>query len=87
MTLHICALLLKQMDESTDAVLTVDVSSCEIASGSADGSARTYSIRDGKMTDGEFAHWKFLGEKLSSVHLELCISVATIGCTQWSCLC
>ncbi|VDN33582.1 unnamed protein product [Gongylonema pulchrum] len=45
---------LQQMDESTDAVLTVDVSSHEIASGSADGSARIYNIRDGKMTDGEF---------------------------------
>lgn len=40
------------MDEATDAVLTVDVNSHEIASGSADGSARIYSIRDGKLTDG-----------------------------------
>lgn len=53
---------LQQMDESTDAVLTVDVSSCEIASGSADGSARTYNIRDGKMTDD------YLGDSVTSVN-------------------
>lgn len=41
------------MNEAKDAVLTVDVNSHEIASGSADGSARIYNIRDGKLTDGK----------------------------------
>lgn len=49
-------LILQQMDEAKDAVLTVDVNSHEIASGSADGSARIYSIRDGKLTDGNLVY-------------------------------
>uniref|UniRef100_A0A0R3QKR9 WD repeat domain-containing protein 83 n=1 Tax=Brugia timori TaxID=42155 RepID=A0A0R3QKR9_9BILA len=53
---------IQQMDEATDAVLTVDVNSHEIASGSADGSARIYSIRDGKLTDD------FLGDSVTSLH-------------------
>lgn len=52
-------LVLQQMDEATDAVLTVDVNSHEIASGSADGSARVYSIRNGKLTDGKLIILQF----------------------------
>ncbi|VBB27996.1 unnamed protein product [Acanthocheilonema viteae] len=53
---------IQQMDEATDAVLTVDVNSHEIASGSADGSIRVYNIRDGKLTDD------FLGDSVTSLH-------------------
>uniref|UniRef100_A0A915PRP1 WD repeat domain-containing protein 83 n=1 Tax=Setaria digitata TaxID=48799 RepID=A0A915PRP1_9BILA len=55
-------LLIQQMNESTDAVLTVDVNSHEICSGSADGNARIYNIRDGRMTAD------FLGDSVTSVH-------------------
>ncbi|MCP9263825.1 WD repeat domain-containing protein 83 [Dirofilaria immitis] len=60
---------IQQMNEATDAILTVDVNSHEIGSGSADGSARVYSIRDGKMTDGKFTReFDFLGNSVTSLH-------------------
>ncbi|VDM97456.1 unnamed protein product [Thelazia callipaeda] len=65
---------IQNIDEATDAVLTVDVNSHEIASGSADGSIRIYNVRDGKMVDD------FLGGSVTSLHFSndgQCLLVST----------
>uniref|UniRef100_F1L6P4 WD repeat domain-containing protein 83 n=1 Tax=Ascaris suum TaxID=6253 RepID=F1L6P4_ASCSU len=53
---------IQTLDEATDAILSVDVSACEVASGSADSNIRVYNIRDGRMTVD------YLGESVTSVH-------------------
>ncbi|KAH7705252.1 WD domain-containing protein [Aphelenchoides avenae] len=51
------------LDEATDSVLCLDVGAYEIATGSADGHARIYDIREGRM------FLDFHGDSVTSVHL------------------
>lgn len=51
------------MNEATDAVLCVNVSSYEIATGSADGNARLYDIREGRL------FVDFMNDSVVDVHI------------------
>lgn len=51
------------LDEATDSVLSLDVGAYEIATGSADGHARIYDVREGRM------FLDFHGDSVTSVHL------------------
>lgn len=51
------------MDEATDNVLSMDVNSHEIASGSADGHVRIYDIREGRL------FIDYIGDSVTSVKL------------------